>query len=149
MKPTTPFAVRALASGALALGMGCAHPASTSSAGTAAFEGPTARVVELPVPPTAGPNRQANVVVDEPSLRLATITLRAGTTLPEHRSPRVVTIQALAGSGAVIVDGARYPVDAAHAVVLAPNAPHSVQPDDDEALVLLVHHAGLAPEGGQ
>lgn len=149
MKHTVPvlriLAFGALAFGALPFGTGCVHRPSVSAA---TFEGPAARVVELPVSPGPGANRQVNMVVDEPSLRLATIVLREGTTLPEHRSPVAVTIQALAGSGSVIAEGVHHPIDVSHAVVLAPNVPHAVHPESDE-LVLLVHHAGLSPEAVQ
>lgn len=129
--------------------MGCAaqappqphaqHHAVTSS-------GPAARVVDLPATAGAGEPREVRVLAEEPALKLVTIVLRQGTVLPEHRSPAAVTIQALRGAGTVVTGGEtgseRMRIDETHAVVLAPNVPHAVEPDAATDLVLLVHHAG-------
>ena len=82
------------------------------------------------------------VLVDEPALKLASIVLRAGTVLPTHHSEVPVTITALHGSGTVVAGAERLRLDPTHAVVLAPNVPHSVEPDTGTDLVLLVHHLG-------
>lgn len=57
-----------------------------------------------------------------------------------------VTIVALAGSGTVVSQGERLRMDAAHVVVLAAKAPHSVEADAGADLVLLVHHLGTGGE---
>ena len=111
-----------------------------------ALAGPTARVVELPVPAGPGEPREVHVLVDEPALKLATIVLRRGTVLPVHQSPVPVTIQALQGAGTVTTGSERFRIDPAHGVVLAPNVPHAVEPDAQTDLVLLVHHLGRGEE---
>lgn len=79
-------------------------------------------------------------------MKLVTIVLRKGTVLPEHRSPVPVTIQALQGAGTVTAGAERFRIDSTHAVVLAPNVPHAVEPDAGTDLVLLVHHLGRGEE---
>lgn len=120
------------------------HAAATPPGG--ALGGPASRTVDLPGAPGAGAPREARVLVDEPALKLASIVLRAGTVLPTHTSDVPVTITALRGSGAVVVGAERLPLDATHAVVLAPNVPHAVEPATGTDLVLLVHHLGRGAE---
>lgn len=86
------------------------------------------------------------MLVDEPALKLASIILRGGTVLPTHQSAVPVTITALQGSGAVVAGSERLRLDATHAVVLAPDVPHAVEPDPGTDLVLLVHHLGRGEE---
>ena len=128
----------------LALG-GCATQ-SAARPHTAAFGGPAARAVDLPVAQAPGPPREVRVLVDEPALKLASIVLRNGTVLPTHRSDVPVTIVALSGRGAVVVGAERLALDPAHAVVLAAGVPHAVEPDAGGDLVLLVHHLGRGEE---
>lgn len=125
--------------------MACSSPSTRPApVAPAALGGPASRVVELPPTPGAGEPREVRVLIDEPALKLATIVLRPGATLPEHRTSVPVTITALQGSGVVVVGGERLRVDAGHAVVLRPSVAHAVEPDDGSALVLLVHHLGRA-----
>jgi quercetin dioxygenase-like cupin family protein len=116
-----------------------AHP-------VAGFDGPKARAVELPDSAGDGPEREVKVLVDEPALKLATIVLRKGATLPEHHSPVAVTIQVLRGAGTATAGDETFRIDPTHAVVLAPAVPHAVQPDAETDLVLLVHHHGRGQE---
>jgi quercetin dioxygenase-like cupin family protein len=133
------FAVAALALG------GCpAQPATAPP--TPPIGGPVARAVELPVAAGPGGPREVRVLVDEPALKLVTIILRQGTALPEHHSPVPVVIQALQGAGTVTAGTEHFRVDPAHAVLLAPNVPHAVAPDDGTDLVLLVQHLGRGEE---
>jgi len=103
-------------------------------------------VVELPGTPDAGETRQARVLLDEPALKLASIVVRQGTVMPAHRSGVPITIMALHGAGTVVAGTERLRLDATHAVVLAPNVMHSVEPDAGADLVVLVHHLGRAEE---
>jgi quercetin dioxygenase-like cupin family protein len=93
--------------------------------------------------------REVRVLVDEPALKLVSIVLRGGTVLPTHHSAVPVTIMALQGSGTVVTDSERLRLDSTHAVVLAPNVPHAVEPDSGADLVLLVHHLGRGEEHHQ
>jgi quercetin dioxygenase-like cupin family protein len=111
--------------------------------------GPPSRVVELPAAPREGEPREVSVLVDGPALKLARIVLRGGTVLPTHRSAVPVTILALEGSGTVVAGTERLRLDATHAVILAPNVPHAVEPDAGTDLVLLVHHLGRGAERHQ
>ena len=142
MKPL--FLTTILASAALSLG-GCAAQSAAQHHG-ALLGGPASRVVELPRTPSTGAPREVRVLVDEQSLKLASIVLRAGTVLPAHQSEVPVTIVALQGSGTVVAGDGRLRLDRTHAVVLAPNVPHSVEPDSGTDLVLLVHHLGRFEE---
>lgn len=134
--------------GGLALG-GCAHAshdAASHDAAPPALGGPAARQVDLPGAPGAGEPREVKVLVDEPALKLVTITLRGGTVLATHHAAVPVTITALQGSGTVVAGAERLRVDATHAVVLTPGVPHAVEPDAGTDLVLLVHHLGRGAE---
>ena len=125
-----------------ALLVGCARTDAPPSVPTV----PSARIVEFPAAGAAGDPREVHVLVDEPSLKLVTILLREGTVLPEHRSEVPVTIVALRGSGTVLAGTERLRLDATHAVALAPNVPHSVEPEGKTELLLLVHHLGHGKE---
>lgn len=116
-------------------------PASAAPASAApASAAPASTALDLPVPPGAGKPLEVKVLIDTPRLKLVTIVLRGGTALPEHTTPVPAMIQAISGAGTVVLPGERKRVDAAHMVVLAPGAPHSVEPDPGTDLVLLVSH---------
>lgn len=142
MKPTTLLSTLAVAGTTLT---GCAAP-SAAQHHVASIAAPERRVVDLPGKPAAGQPREVRVLVDEPALKLASIILRGGTVLPTHQSAVPVTITALQGSGAVVAGSERLRLDATHAVVLAPDVPHAVEPDPGTDLVLLVHHLGRGEE---
>lgn len=142
---------------ALSSALGCAPPrpapaptthdhAHSSPHAAQAQAASPARAFELPSTPGSGQPREVRVLVDAPPLKVVAIVLRQGAVLPEHRSPAAVTIQALAGAGTVATDGQRLRIDPTHAVALAPEAPHAVEPDPGTDLVLLVHHAGAAQD---
>jgi quercetin dioxygenase-like cupin family protein len=122
---------------------GHGHDSADSPRG---FAGAASRSVALSTQAAAGDAREVHVLVNEPALKLVSITLRRGTVLPEHHSAVAVTIQALSGRGSVVVGGERMPLDASHAVALAPRVGHSVEPEAGTDLVLLVHHMG---QGGE
>lgn len=132
-----PLWLSALAISSMLL-VACAKPEAPPSVPT----GPLARIVEFPAAGAAGDPREVHVLVYEPSLKLVTILLREGTVLPEHRSEVPVTIVALRGSATVLVGAERLRLDATHAVSLAPNVPHSVEPEGSTEVLLLIHHLG-------
>ncbi len=128
-------------------GAASVSPAAHSHAhAPAVIDGAQARVVELPTAAGTGEPREVSVLVDEPALKLVSITLRQGTVLGEHHAPIPVTIQALVGAGTVVVGTERLRLDPAHAVVLAAGVAHSVEPDAGTDLILLVHHLGQGEE---
>jgi quercetin dioxygenase-like cupin family protein len=133
----------ALVFGALGVAS-CAHAPTPHHA--AGLEGPKSRGVEFPVPPGPGQPRDVKVLVDEPALKLASIVLRNGTILPAHSSEVPVTLMALHGSGVVVIGAERLRLDPGHAVVLASNVTHAVEPDGSSDLVVLVHHLGRGEE---
>lgn len=145
MKHAALLTIVAVAGTAL---VGCATQ-SAAQHHVASLGAPEVRAVELPGPPGTGQPREVRVLVDEPALKLASIVLRSGTVLPTHHSAVPVTIMALQGSGTVVAGSQRLRLDATHAVVLAPNVPHAVEPDSGTDLVLLVHHLGRGEEHHQ
>lgn len=106
----------------------------------AKLEGARSRVVSPASPDASGEPSEVATLLDEPGLKLMTVTLRNGTDLPEHKTPYPVTIQAIRGSGTVIADGERLALPTNGVVVLAPGVPHSVEPDGMDTMMLLVHH---------
>jgi quercetin dioxygenase-like cupin family protein len=141
----TLFLTLTLASLTLGACAHASHDAAPHDAAPPALGGPAARQVDLPGAPGAGEPREVKVLVDEPALKLVTITLRGGTVLDTHHTAVPVTITALQGSGTVVAGAERLRLDATHAVVLAPGVPHAVEPDAGTDLVLLVHHLGRGP----
>jgi mannose-6-phosphate isomerase-like protein (cupin superfamily) len=139
LRLTTTFALAALALTSCATASTARHHAAT-------LGGPPSRGVEFPTAASAGGPREVRVLVDEPALKLASIVLRGGTVLPTHHAQVPVTIMALQGSGSVVIGTERLRLDPSHAVVLAPNVPHSVEPETGTDLVLLVHHLGRGEE---
>ena len=128
---------------ALLLGLGCANrPAASDEAAqnTAATNEPAFRPLTLPEPNPDGPDREVTVVLDAPHLKIVAIALRRGTVLPEHTAPVPVVIQAAAGAGTAVLGDQRARLDATHAVTLAPNVPHAVEPDAGSDMTLLVFH---------
>ena len=103
----------------------------------------------LPAAPGPGEPREVAMLVDVAGLKVATIVLRQGTLLPSHQSAHAVTIVALQGAGNVTAGSATLRIDATHAVLLAPNVAHAVQPDAGTDLVLLVHHVGAGERSDQ
>lgn len=119
-----------------------AHHTPTADAG------PPARVVDL-TPPTGTAPKEVKVLVDVPALKLASLTLRGGTVLPEHDGDMPVMIVAQSGKGVVVANGERIAVDADHAVFLQPKVRHAVEPEPGTDLVLLVYHLGQGEERHQ
>jgi quercetin dioxygenase-like cupin family protein len=98
--------------------------------------------MELPGIPGDGKPREVRVLLDEPSVKLVSIGLRAGTALPPHHSKAPVTILAILGGGTLIVGDERLRLDATRAVALAPGVGHVVESDAGRDLVLLIHRLG-------
>ncbi|MEZ4265800.1 MAG: AraC family ligand binding domain-containing protein [Myxococcota bacterium] len=131
---------------ALALALASAACGTTGSAVGSDNAPAAATTMEFALPAVSDSDKplEAKVVVDAPAAKIATVVLRKGTLMPEHHSPVAATIVALSGSGTVVSGTQRLRIDAGHAVLLAPGAPHSVEPDPGTDLVLLVHHLGRA-----
>ena len=122
---------------------GCAHHHHGAAAMPA---GGAARTVTVPAGGEGAKPRESVKLVQEPGLTVVAITLRGGAGLPEHHSPAPVTIQALSGTGTVVMKGGeRLPVRPGQLVYLPAGAPHSVESSGAE-LVLLVTHAGNPEE---
>ena len=119
-----------------------AKPTQPAVVAAPLISGPPARNLELPAAAGAGQPREVHLLLDEPALKLVTITLRQGTELPEHHAAVPVLIQALQGAGTVLAGGERLRIDLTHPVLLAPDVAHAVTPDPATDLVLLVQHLG-------
>lgn len=102
--------------------------------------GPGYHIVTLPSSAGAGERKEVKTLLETAHLKLASITLRGGTLLEEHSAPMPVTIQVLSGRGTVEMGDIREAIDPAHMISLAPGVKHSVRPDGESDLVLLVHH---------
>lgn len=91
-------------------------------------------------PAADGPPKEVEVVADLPAVRIVAITLRQGTTLPEHTAPLPVTIEAAHGTATLTVGGETTPLEPGSFVVLDANVTHAVTPTDDAPVTVLVHH---------
>ena len=132
-----------LFAGTIACSSACGA-AATPAAQPSAVDGMTeARSVELSHPSDQERGREVHVLLDEPVLKLLSITLRRGTLLPEHVIPAPVFIQVVRGTGVVVANGERITLTPESAVLLAPHTPHVVEPTGQEDLELLVQqHLG-------
>lgn len=83
---------------------------------------------------------EVKVLIETPSLKLAALTLRAGTLLPEHTAPVPVTIQVVSGSGTITTAGVKEELSVGQMVYLVAEAPHEILPAKGSDLVLMVHY---------
>lgn len=115
--------------------------AGVLAAGTAAASPPAGLHPITVAPPTAeGAPKEVAVIADLPEVKIVAITLRGGTTLPEHMAPVPVTIEAAHGVATLTVAGASTSLAPGAFVVLDANTPHAVTPADSAPVTVLVHH---------
>jgi len=120
--------------------------AGVLAAGSAAAAPPGVHPITVAAPSAEGAPKEVTVIADLPAVKIVAITLRAGTTLPEHAAPVPVTIQAAHGAATLTVAGATTPLAPGAFVVLDANTPHAVTPIDTAPVTVLVHHHKV---GGQ
>lgn len=100
-------------------------------------EAPVHHEVTLPEAKQFSSDRQP--LVETPHVKLMALRIAAGKILERHSAPLPAIIHAVSGSGVVRYDdGATEKLDARHVVVLAPDVPHEVVPDNGQEMVLLV-----------
>lgn len=97
-------------------------------------------VVPLPASVSGDQGKQVTVLLETPRLKIATISLRGGTVLPPHSAPTPITIQTLSGSGTLRANDEDHALNPGVLYALAPDQSHSVVPDGDSDIVLLIHH---------
>jgi quercetin dioxygenase-like cupin family protein len=98
------------------------------------------QVFELPQSIGAGEGKEVSVLLDESHLKLATVVLRHGTTLPAHSTPVPATILVLEGKGVIHVGSEAVPVSKGTLLTLAAGEEHDVVPAPDTNMLLLVHY---------
>lgn len=98
------------------------------------------QVFELPQSVGSGQGKEFSVLVDESYLKMATLTLRQGTTLPSHSTPVPTTIQVLEGEGEVHIGSRLISVSGGTLVSLVAGEAHSVVPKPGSDMLLLVHY---------
>ena len=135
MKTTSYLAAATLILVGLA---GCASTDATPE--SLPMAAPSTRSLELPLSAGSGDDLEASVLIDERHLKLATITLRAGTPLPPHTAPVPVTIQVLEGEGVIHTSGKPVTVTRGSLVSLVANEDHDVIPKPGVDMLLLVHY---------
>jgi quercetin dioxygenase-like cupin family protein len=96
--------------------------------------------LEVPLVVGEGEGREVKVLYEDGGLKLAAITLRRGTALPEHTAPVPVSIHAVVGGGVLVSGGERLALEVGRVVVLPAGAPHAVEPRAGEDMVILVHY---------
>jgi quercetin dioxygenase-like cupin family protein len=115
--------------------------AGVLAAGSAAAAPPAGvHPITVAAPSATGAPKEVSVIADLPAVKIVAITLRGGTTLPEHTAPVPVTIQAAHGAATLTVAGATTPLAQGAFVVLDANTPHAVTPIDSAPVTVLVHH---------
>jgi quercetin dioxygenase-like cupin family protein len=105
---------------------------------------------EVTAPTSAGKGgpREVKELLDTPFVRLVSITLRNGTTLPKHATKEAITVQALSGTGTLRIGEKIDRLGPGQVVLVIPGAEHEIVPDGKKDLVLLVHFLKNAGEGG-
>lgn len=83
---------------------------------------------------------QAQVQLDQPAVKVVTITIAPGATLPVHTTPVHATVVAMSGSGTVSIADKTVPLPEHGVVFLPKQIPHGVQNPGKTPLVLSVHH---------
>lgn len=104
--------------------------------------------VQVPTQIGEGEGQEVTVLLDDEHLKLATITLRAGTALPTHSAPVPATIQVVEGEGIIHVSGEPVPVQKGSIVVLAAGQEHDVVPAEESDMLVLVHYLRGTGKGG-
>lgn len=99
---------------------------------------PTHDVV-LPTGPGNGAPKEVTVLLDTPFVKLVSITLRKGTKLTKHAAKEAITLQAISGSGKLLVGTTTDSLAPGHVLLVAPGVEHEVVPDGAGELVVLVH----------
>lgn len=109
-------------------------------AATPALACPTHDVaLDAPTKAKADAQRQVDLLLDTPFVKLVRIRLRGGAVLADHKAPVAITVQALEGTGTVITGEQKDPLRKGNVVLIAPGAEHRVVPAGKEDLVVLVH----------
>ncbi len=109
----------------------------------------------VPLPTELGkgePGKKVEVLLDTPFVKLVSITLRGGTTLPDHAVGQAITLQALVGNGTVTVGEEKTELSEGQMMLVAPGAKHSVTPTGSGDLVVLLHFLpspGAGSEGAK
>lgn len=101
---------------------------------------PPMQPIDLPTSAGDGKPIEVKVLVDNPALKIAVLTLRKGAVLPKHDAPVPVTIQAISGHGTIKVSGVEAPLSTSQMVYLDAKAPHEISPAKDTDLILMVHY---------
>ena len=114
----------------------------------ASNSGDMPRSVSVPTEIGEGEGKEVKVLVDADHLKLATIILRDGTSLPTHSTPVPATIQVLEGDGVIHVLGKPVAVEKGSVVVLAAGEEHDVVPRPESDMLLLVHYLRTAKADG-
>lgn len=126
----------------VSLGIAAAPPAAATPPAPGGIH-----VVAVPAATPEGKDKDVEMLLDTPHLKLARITLRHGTVLEEHSAPMPVTIQVLRGSGTIQFKDRTEKISPDRMVVLAPDVAHAVTPDAGTDLELLIHHLKATPGG--
>lgn len=101
--------------------------------------------IRLPSRPGSGDAMEERVLLDDPRIKLMTITLRRGTELPERSYSSATTIQALHGNGTIrFADARKAQLGPGSMLALAPGKKHSIRPGVYGYLVLLIQHTKSA-----
>lgn len=100
----------------------------------------THHVAVLPARIDAGDDKQVDVWLDEGPLRLVTIVLRNGTSLPPHTAPFPVTIHVLEGRGVIHLGAESVNVERGSILLLPAEAQHDVVPAPNTDMRVLVHY---------
>jgi hypothetical protein len=100
---------------------------------------PGVRVVELPTVAQVGTSVDKLMLLDAQGLTLNTVLVPERHVHNAPPSAGYVTLQALSGSGEVLVSGGVERIDPRHLIVLAPGTRFDVRCGSGTELVLLVH----------
>lgn len=110
--------------------------------------GPGIHAIALPKASSGAKQVQKTTLLETPHLKLVSIVIPKGGTLPAHAATGQVSVHAISGTGELQMGDHKERLDAGHLIVLAPGAQHEVRAGAEGDLTLLVHEI-LGGRGGR
>jgi quercetin dioxygenase-like cupin family protein len=106
----------------------------------------TRELEQLRAEPEWNRGQNAKTLVKYGDFRVVLIALKAGATLPEHRTRGRITVQTVAGRVLVRAEGRTFDVPMGNLIALDQGLPHEVEALEESACLLTI---AWPPEGGE
>jgi quercetin dioxygenase-like cupin family protein len=81
---------------------------------------------------------RSKILLEDENCQYTLMTLTAGMSLPEHRSPRNATVHVIQGTGVLTLNGQDIPLTPGVFISMPANARHAIQVHDNLAFLLIL-----------